>query len=92
VLSNLSYLGRHPDSGLVFIFPKANERLMTADETIKKIVSKRLAPRVAILYLEYVVARILTSVDDDETLRRHFLDFQAKYIRKHAIHSSAKEP
>lgn len=92
VLSKLSYLGRFADSGMVFIFPKTDSRLMVADETIKKIVSRTLAPRVAILYLEYVLARILTAVDDDEAMRRHFLDFQAKYVSKHAIHSSAKEP
>ena len=92
VLSKLSYLGRYADSGMVFIFPKTDSRLMAIDETIKKIVSKTLAPRVAILYLEYVVSRILTLVHDDDTLRRHFLDFQARYIRGHALHSSAKEP
>ena len=92
VLSKLSYLGRYADSGMVFIFPKTDARLMVVDETIKKIVSKTLAPRVAILYLEYVVSRILTLVDDDDTLRRHFLHFQAKYIRGHALHSSAKAP
>ena len=92
VLAKLSYLGRYADSGMVFIFPKTDSRLMVADETIKKIVSKALAPRVAILYLEYLLARILTAVDDDDLLRRHFLDFQTKYIRKHAIHSSENEP
>lgn len=92
VLSKLSYLGRIADSGMVFIFPKTDARLMVTDETIKKIVSKTLAPRVAILYLEYVLARILTLVADDQTLHRHFLDFRAKYIGEHAIHSSAKEP
>lgn len=80
VLTHLSYLGRHADSGLVFIFPKTNEGLMEGDETIKQIVSKTLAPRVAILYLEYLVGRILELVADDEVLRKHFLEFREKYV------------
>lgn len=92
LLAKLSYLGRYPDSGLVFIFPRANEPLKETDETIKKMVSKKLAPRVALLYLEYVVARILTLVDDDAALRGHFLDFRSKYAGEHALHSPAKEP
>jgi len=90
LLKKLSYLGRYPDSGLVFIYPKVDEKLGAVDESIKKIVSKQLAPRTAILYLEYLLARILTLVDDDETLRRHVLDFRAKYAGKHTLHS--KEP
>jgi hypothetical protein len=80
VLRNLSYLGRHPDSGLVFIFPKASEPLMEAENSIKMIVSKSLAPRIAILYLEYLVERILEAVADDEALRKHFLEFRDKYV------------
>jgi hypothetical protein len=80
VLRNLSYLDRFPDSGVVFIFPKANEQLMNAGTTIKQIVSKSLAPRVAILYLEYLVERILEAVAGDETLTRHYVAFRAKYI------------
>jgi hypothetical protein len=80
VLRNLSYLGRYPDSGVVFIFPKANEALMKADGVIKQIVSKSLAPRVAILYLEFLVERILEAVADDEPLRRHYLSFRDKYV------------
>ena len=80
VLRNLSYLGRHVDSGLVFIFPKANQHLTDAETAIKRMVSKRLAPRVAIFYLEYLVERMLEAVGDDEALRSHFLDFREKHI------------
>jgi len=65
ILRKLSYLGRHADSGLVFIFPKANKHLMAAETPIKQIVSKSLAPRLAIFYLEYLVERILAAVADD---------------------------
>lgn len=81
MLRHLSYLGRHADSGLVFIFPKANEGLMVAEETIKQIVSKSLAPRVAILHVEYLVGRILDDAAEDEALRKYFLEFRAKYTK-----------
>jgi hypothetical protein len=80
VLRNLSYLGRYSDGGVVFIFPKANEQLMAADATIKQIVSKSLAPRVAIFYLEYLVERILEGVAGDEPLTEHYLAFREKYV------------
>jgi hypothetical protein len=80
VLRNLSYLGRYPDSGVVFIFPKANEQLMKAENTIKQIVSKSFAPRVAILYLEYLVETILKAVAGDEALTMHYLAFRDKYV------------
>jgi hypothetical protein len=80
VLSKLSYLGRHADSGLVFIFPRANKHLMAAETPIKQIVSKSLAPRLAIFYLEYLVERILAAVADDEPLRSHFLEFREEYV------------
>ena len=80
VLSKLSYLGRYADSGLVFIFPRANARLMAAQAVIKQIVSKSLAPRLAIFYLEYLLERMLVAVADDEALRRHFLEFREKYL------------
>ena len=80
VLRNLSYLGRYPDSGAVFIFPKANEKLMQAENTIKHIVSKSLAPRVEIFYLEYLVERILEAVAADDALKRHYLAIRDKYI------------
>jgi hypothetical protein len=80
ILRNVSYLGHFPDSGLVFIFPRANERLKDAEQTIKQIVSKSLAPRVAILYLEYLVERILASTSGDAALQEHFLAFREKYI------------
>ena len=79
VLGHLSYLGRYDESGVVFIFPKSNEGLMKAEETIKQIVSKTLAPRVALLYMEYLVGRILEAVADDDTLRERFLKFAAKH-------------
>jgi hypothetical protein len=79
VLRNLSYLGRYADSGVTFIFPKANEKLMQAEGAIKQIVSKSLAPRVAILYLEYLVERILDAVARDEALTQHYLAFRQKY-------------
>ena len=80
VLRKLSYLGRYPDSGVAFVFPKANEGLKQAEATIKQIVSKSLAPRVAILYLEYLVEKILTAVADDAPLKRHYLAFRDKYV------------
>ena len=79
VLRRLSYLGRYSDSGLVFLFPRSNEHLLNAQETIKHIVSKTLAPRVASFYLEYLVERILAAAGDDEALRKHFLEFREKY-------------
>jgi hypothetical protein len=80
VMRNLSYLGRYPESGMVFIYPKANESLKDAEEEIKHIVSKTLAPRVAILYLEYLVERVLEATADDPGLHEHFLAFRDKYI------------
>jgi hypothetical protein len=80
VLRNLSYLGRYPDSGMVFIYPKANECLKDAEEEIKHIVSRTLAPRVAILYLEYLVERMLEATADDPGLHEHLLAFRDKYI------------
>jgi hypothetical protein len=80
LMRKLSYLGRYPNSGMAFILPKANERLKDAEEEIKHIVSKALAPRVAILYLEYLVERILEATADDATLHEHFLAFRDKYI------------
>lgn len=80
MMRKLSWLCRHPDSGLVFIFPRANERLMESEERLKHIVSKSLAPRIAILYLEYLVERILRLVEGDQALREHFLHFRAKYV------------
>ena len=80
VMRNLSYLGRYEDSGAVFIFPKANEPLMKAAGTIKYIASHSLAPRVAILYLEYLVERILEAVAGDEVLTKHYLALRVKYI------------
>jgi hypothetical protein len=46
ILRNLYYLARHPRSSLIFIFPKRNETLAEAEETIRRIVSRSLAPRV----------------------------------------------
>lgn len=80
IMRKLSYLGRYPDSGIAFVFPRASEALMKADAVIKQIVSKSLAPRVAILYLEYLVERILAAVSDDETLRRYYLSFRAEHL------------
>lgn len=80
VLGHLSYLGRYADSGVVFVFPKANAGLMEAEETIKQIVSKTLAPRVAVLYLEYLVGRILEAVEEDAALRAHFLRFLVTHV------------
>ncbi len=80
ILRNISYLGRYPDSGLVFIFPKANETLRDSEEAIKQIVSKSLAPRVAILYLEYLVGRILTIVQGDDLMSEHYLEIREKYL------------
>src|SRR5207253_5246623 len=34
ILRNVSYLGRYPKSGLIFIFPKANESLRESEEAI----------------------------------------------------------
>jgi hypothetical protein len=80
VMRKLSYLGRYPESGVVFIYPKANDRLKDAEEEIKHIASKSLAPRIAILYLEYLVERILEATADDAALHEHFLAFRDKYI------------
>ena len=80
VLRHLSYLGRYPESGVAFIFPRARPKLESAEATIKQIVSKSLAPRVAIFYLEYVVQRILDAVADDPALTSHYLAFRDKYL------------
>ena len=80
VLGKVSYLGRYADSGIVFIFPRTSDPLMEAGKAIKQIVSKTLAPRTAILYLEYVVERILAAVSGDEAMREHYLEFREQYI------------
>lgn len=80
ILRHVSYLGRYAASGLIFIYPKANQKLAEAENAIKRIVSKSLAPRVAILHLEYLVARILTLTEDDAALHEHFLQFKEKYV------------
>jgi len=80
ILRLVAYLGRYPDSGLVFIYPKANESLTDSDNVIKRIVSKSLAPRVAILYLEPLLARILEATKGDAALHAHFLQFCQKYL------------
>ena len=80
IMRDLSYLGRYDDSGVAFIFPRLDDGLMKSGMAIKQIVSKSLAPRVAILYLEYLVERILDAVADDESLRRHYLEFRDRYV------------
>ena len=80
ILKKLSWLGRYPASGFVFVFPKANRNLADAENAIKRIASKSLAPRVAILYLEFLVARILTLTEDDARLHEHYLRFKADYV------------
>lgn len=80
ILKKLSWLGRHPASGFVFVFPKANKSLAESENAIKRIVSKSLAPRVAILYLEFLVARILTLTAGDAPLHAHYMRFKEKYI------------
>jgi hypothetical protein len=80
ILKSVSYLGRYPDSGLVFIYPKANDQLVEPENAIKRIVSKSLAPRVAILYLEYLVARLLTLTEDDTALHERFLQLTDRYV------------
>lgn len=78
ILRKLSYLGRYPASGFVFIFPK--QSLAESENVIKRIVSKSLAPRVAIFYLEYLVARLLTLTEDDPPLHEHLMRFKEKYV------------
>jgi hypothetical protein len=80
ILRKLSYLGRYSNSGLAFIFPKADRKLGEAEEAIKQIVSKTLAPRVAILHVEYLLARLLTLTADDAALHEHFLKMKEKYV------------
>ena len=80
ILRKLSYLGRYPDSGLAFIFPKANDRLLESEEVIKQMVSKSLAPRVAILHVEYLLARLLTLTEDDPALHERFVKIKEKYV------------
>jgi hypothetical protein len=80
ILKKLSWLGRYPASGFVFVFPKANRSLVDSENAIKRIVSKSLAPRVAILYLEFLVARILTLTEDDARLHEHYMRFKEKYV------------
>lgn len=80
ILRHVAYLVRYPDSGLVFIYPKANESLSESDNVIKRIVSKSLAPRVAILYLEPLVTRIFEATAGDAALHAHFVQFREKYL------------
>ena len=80
ILSKLSWLGRYPASGFVFIFPGSRTDLKESETAIKRIVSKSLAPRVAILYLEYLLARILTLTEDDAPLHEHYTRFREKYV------------
>ena len=92
LLRKVSYLGRYPDSGLAFIFPRADASLREAEKTIKQIVSKTLAPRVAIFYLEYLVERILTAVEGDPDLRKHFLRVRDEYILSTIVLKSPSAP
>lgn len=80
ILRHVAYLGRFVDSGLIFIYPKGNKSLTDSDNVIKRIVSKSLAPRVAILYLEPLIARILKATAGDTALHAHFLEFREKYL------------
>ena len=80
ILKTVSYLGRYPESGLVFIYPKANDKLAEPENAIKRIVSKSLAPRVAILHLEYLVARLLTLTEGNTALHERVLRLKDKYV------------
>ena len=80
IMRDLSFLGRYDDSGVAFIFPRLDDGLMKSGMAIKQIVSKTLAPRVAILYLEYLVERILDAVADDEPLRRHYVEMRDRWV------------
>jgi hypothetical protein len=80
VLRNMSYLGRHRESRLFFIFPKASESLAKSGETIAKIQAKSFGERVRVLYLEDLVERILDVTKDDPTLQHYFQEFKKKYV------------
>ncbi len=80
ILRNVSYLGRYRESGLVFVYPKANKGLAECENAIKRIVSKSLAPRVAILHLEYLVARLLTLTEGNTALHERVLRLKDKYV------------
>ena len=76
----MSYLARHPESRLIFVFPKANEKLVKSGETIAKIQAKSFGQRVKVLYLEELVERILETTKDDPALQQHFEQFKEKYV------------
>ncbi len=80
ILRNVSYLGCHPDSTLFFIFPRANESLVSSEDTIAKIAAQAFGSRVNILHLEVLVKRILALIADDAALLEHFKDFSEKYL------------
>jgi hypothetical protein len=80
ILRNLSYLGRYARAGMVFIFPHENESLFDDDAAIKRMASRVLAPRVEILYLEYLVARLLTLTEGDAALHAHCWQLKEKYL------------
>lgn len=80
ILRNMSYLGRHAQSSLIFIFPKANESLAQDEQVIERMIARSLTPRVEILYLEDLVERILDVSAEDDALHDHFRAFQEKYV------------
>jgi hypothetical protein len=80
ILTHLSYLGRYPNSGVLFIYPKANQRLMASDDTIKRMAAVSLAPRMEILYLETLVDRILKATAGDSAMQEHYKAFLTTYL------------
>ena len=76
----MSYLGRHPESRLFFVFPKANQQLAKSGETIAKIQAKSFGQRVNNLYLEDLVERILEVTKEDPSLQQHYQQFKEKYF------------
>jgi hypothetical protein len=80
ILRNVSYLSRGPKTKLFFVFPKANECLKAAEDTIRKIAFNGLGDRVTILYLEELIERILNVTKDDPALQQHFQEFKKKYV------------
>jgi hypothetical protein len=80
ILRSVSCLGQHPANRLFFIFPAANESLTRNEAAIAKIAAEAMGTRVVILYLEVLVERIRTVIEDDPALLEHFEQFEEKYL------------
>lgn len=77
VVRNLSYIDEN--TNVVFLFPKSNQDLQLTEELILKIILPEYRNRVKIIYLENLIAQILSS-DYLKKLHPIFRAFKQVYI------------